>query len=488
MIFRVKRSNRKGGPGSGNFDHAGRPGFVGGSASTSGGPEEYPNVQIELTASLPLPPECKGAKEALRLAGIPNDYAGKVGVYGAGDPGTVYVSLLGRDITMVRKIHYIEKRVTNSEFVIEDNSKYKGQGADIFAAQVETLANAGFKTIHTSAGRSDGYLNGYYTWARCGYVPENAGHGVAKARHAGLKVATFEDIMATPTGRAWWKGHGWGFEGSFSLAKNSYSQRTLAAYMKERAERAKTGKGVKGGPGSGNFGHHGRPGLVGGSAPARTAESEQQVLSIYQDGGYQYINGVARGNKDYRNKPIVPEEDLPLIQERIRILDSMIDRQPERHLSVVFRGDGAMVSLVIFESSGIQAEMRKAGLKVTPDTFFGKGPDGQPWVSYFRSKAVGMEFTDEGFLSTSSRMSLAKDRFTHGGSKEISPFGGVGLLYITSSKKRKFLDVDNDAVGIMNAGESEILLPRGTKLRVTDVGMSLEENGPLLKWFVEIVD
>lgn len=176
--------------------------------------------------------------DILSFAGVPEEYTGKVRIsyreYGA------IVSLRGDGIEMDRRIDLNNMSVQNMLFTIDNDSPYKGKGTEIFNNQVKSLKKAGFNEITTqAAGSKNSEYNGYYTWARLGFEPENKQLGVDSfnefAKNNGLsKVNSFNEIMSTSKGREYWKNNGNEFIGKFSLKNNSYSLNTLNSYINEK--------------------------------------------------------------------------------------------------------------------------------------------------------------------------------------------------------------------------------------------------------------
>lgn len=134
----------------------------------------------------------------------------------------------------------------NEFFGISERSKFKGQGAALFARQAAALQAAGVSRIVTTAAGSFNNqfgFNGYYTWARMGYdgaVPHGTWDNLPQGMRAKMGASrSVQDLMALPGGKEAWKQHGATFKGTFSLRHGSRSQKVLAAYMKERATRGK---------------------------------------------------------------------------------------------------------------------------------------------------------------------------------------------------------------------------------------------------------
>lgn len=129
-----------------------------------------------------------------------------------------------------------------------------GIGLEMFGRQVENATLNGVSHIETDAAgqfvpgpdpnRSYASLNGYYTWPRFGYdakVPAASYRRLPRDLKVRVDAAggNVRGLMSDDKGRKWWLRHGQVLPGArFDLTPGSYSQRTLAAYIAERAARA----------------------------------------------------------------------------------------------------------------------------------------------------------------------------------------------------------------------------------------------------------
>lgn len=178
-------------------------------------------------------------KNYLKLSGVPEDLSGRVKVFVYDDYTDINVK--GEGLQMSRKI-YKNGSITNEEFYIDDDSRFKGHGTSIFKNQVDEATKQGFSYINTYASGS-GELphghNGYYTWARLGYMDQSEDIEINPTvkkfnKEHGTDVKNLEELMGFKSGQEYWKRHGSSFEGNFDLKKDSYSQRTLNNYIHER--------------------------------------------------------------------------------------------------------------------------------------------------------------------------------------------------------------------------------------------------------------
>lgn len=207
----------------------------GGGASASGG---YQNAVIQTQ----FPNETGLSNQTfLKLAGIPDDFNGVANIrYDSSE--RVLVSINDNGIDMTRRINIKDKIIDNDLFVIKKDSKYKGQGAKIFGNQVEAARKAGYEKIRTQAAGDlrDRTYNGYYTWARLGYMQRNDYNNQLAVRNiknqTGVDYGNFQTMMRTTSGIKAWKEHGSAFAGVFDLKKGSESIKTLNNYLKNKKQ------------------------------------------------------------------------------------------------------------------------------------------------------------------------------------------------------------------------------------------------------------
>lgn len=172
----------------------------------------------------------------IKLAGIPDDFNGTVefNFWGGKE---VRIDVDNKGLIMNRIINAKEKWIKNDLFTIKNNSIYKGKGAEIFSNQVKEAQKAGFSKIKVNAAgsKNDSMFNGYYTWARLGYQPDNPTYHLNRIKDVtGRDYGTWGNMMKTSIGRADWKENGRTWNGFFDLKKNSYSDKTLKNYLEDR--------------------------------------------------------------------------------------------------------------------------------------------------------------------------------------------------------------------------------------------------------------
>jgi len=203
-------------------------------------------------------------KALLLMAGVPKLKAGdRVSIRKADDGSSGYRVVFERNSGVNSNAGTYMKRLIKPETgTVENEYFYNGKlsglsGTEMFAQQVMTLKQQGYKTMNTYAakGTSIGGIkfNGYYTWLRFGYVPQSFNEQpIIRLTSEGVKRynkspktfspdGTMTGLMTTAEGKALWKQHAkGGWDGSFDLTDGSYSMNTFKKYYKE-----KTGKTLK---------------------------------------------------------------------------------------------------------------------------------------------------------------------------------------------------------------------------------------------------
>ena len=120
-------------------------------------------------------------------------------------------------------------------------------GLKAFARQVEYSQEAGFDRIETTAYRDKRSIDpatgkerwsGYYAWPRFGYdgpIP-NGLKGISEWRQLPPHLQQTENVselITDPIGRSWWRQYGDMIDVTFDLRPESYSMKTLNAYLQE---------------------------------------------------------------------------------------------------------------------------------------------------------------------------------------------------------------------------------------------------------------
>lgn len=148
----------------------------------------------------------KGKDElVLRLVGTPSDTVVQAGLRP------------GQDVVI------FERRIE-----LPRGEQHKGAGTKLLVAQVSQIPEIphGSKPklrLH-AAGEFGTPVNGYYTWAQLGFVPVD--------QTVGPHQESFEHLMSTPAGAAWWRVNGKACVMEFDASPGSYSMRRLEWYAR----------------------------------------------------------------------------------------------------------------------------------------------------------------------------------------------------------------------------------------------------------------
>jgi hypothetical protein len=244
---------------------------------------------------------------------------------------------------------------------------------------------------------------------------------------------------------------------------------------------------VDGGPGSGNFGHAGRPGKVGGSSGSsrvkRAAVSSQssydklkskvspdfaesiygQMASIYTV--HYGVNRELRRSKGAMGQGVTDKDiERYLSGERPKVGGDMKDR------------DEILVH-------ALDRSFEKYGVAVDEDTVFYRRANEEGLIGSIRGSTNVMsytlndfknaQFTDYGFVSTSG---------TERGLKAVkkgasSNYGGPTSVRVVVPKGTKVLPLES--VAGANKNQAEVLLPRGSTFKTSDVELGRNKRGDL---------
>ncbi len=132
---------------------------------------------------------------------------------------------------------------------VRNDGGAQGAGRDLVHA-FDDMGALGVTKLEASAARSDAdrehRLNGYYTWAKLGFMGEIPEPVQSAARERfGPKITHVEQLMRIGrVGEQWWKEHGDTWDATFSFAAGSYSMRMLDAW-RSRVNRSKPVEAVK---------------------------------------------------------------------------------------------------------------------------------------------------------------------------------------------------------------------------------------------------
>jgi hypothetical protein len=204
----------------------------------------------------------------------------------------------------------------------------------------------------------------------------------------------------------------------------------------------------------------------GGGDTGTEAMSSYSALYDYQN----YAHG--KINQDLREGKSSAAHDA-----YVAAIDKAFSDLPARN-ATVWRGDGAGLSVALFEAKPLPADFKINLAKI-------QFPEQARAVNdQLTAQFNGMIVEDKAYLSTSSSQKIAVDKFVPG-AYDISRFGGSGLVEI--SGKMKALDIEK--ITKMGSKEKERLLPRGAKLQVESVSIQPHPDGQrvYLHWKVSVV-
>ncbi len=179
------------------------------------------------------------------LVGAPAD--SRVWVRESGDyEGTIHIrtdhAFYGGQDRYVYQ-HEGETYLYNAYFRLVDDAP-KGMGSRIFAREVETATALGLTaiTVNAAGSRNQPDWQGYTAWANLGYdadLPSSHRNLLQQHADAGLVPEAWAEartmnqlIMAG--GQEWWKHYGSGWDGVFTLSKDSSSQYILQRQLARR--------------------------------------------------------------------------------------------------------------------------------------------------------------------------------------------------------------------------------------------------------------
>jgi hypothetical protein len=184
-----------------------------------------------------------GLEDVARIAGAPPGASVNIGL--GEKEVTVSIDIIkdGKSIgQMFRELMLEKKFIKNHSFDMDEDQRGKGYGAHALVQEVRAAAAAGFTHIETYAAgggpsstaraRLSG-ANGYYTWARLGFLPT---HPIAMKSPSKMGWSRIDmmRMMSTETGRKYWKKHGNSFDANFDLTPGSVSRRVLEGYAKAK--------------------------------------------------------------------------------------------------------------------------------------------------------------------------------------------------------------------------------------------------------------
>ena len=227
-------------------------------------------------------------KDCLKVAGITQDMLTEdtiVSIFSTKNDNEtkVTISIDNDKVEMIRHIYAIGGIIDNQYFGLKE--KGTGKGTQIFENQVQEASKKGFKRLETVASSERG-KNGYYTWARLGYIPtleqdilkqfkesllntfikdnlvsipekssrfkikgSNFTYSKKEAKivlervflRENRNMNSFAELLSTERGRFLWKEYGFGFNAKFDLTPGSYSMNLLKNYIEEKKNKIEKG-------------------------------------------------------------------------------------------------------------------------------------------------------------------------------------------------------------------------------------------------------
>ena len=190
-----------------------------------------------------------------------------------------------------------------------------------------------------------------------------------------------------------------------------------------------------------------------------TQEERGAALEAYQDGGYQTVNAVLRGEGE-----AFPKDRIAWAEDTTKKMNGLVTETKTDTL--VYRGDGSAISSDIWEKTGLTKELPSSIGKDPYDFLYSKCPNGvDTWEKYIQDKMKHQIWTDKGFLSTSQNEQVILDKFV--AESGYSKYGQSGMVEIYLPKGTKIIDVEKWSK--MGAKESEIILEKGSSLEIMHV-------------------
>jgi hypothetical protein len=173
--------------------------------------------------------------------------------------GSAEITVTGAGSHIQNMSRYISFRngrpnyISNSHFRLASTAP-KYMGLKMFATQVATARDMGFKHITVSAAGNgpwrDGEYNGYYVWPRFGYdgpfpsytfdrMPPNVQEQIRQVRPSAPSGLRYLDVMmAGQETRDWFKEHGSSSDLDFPLDSGSRSLEYLTEYVQDIARKS----------------------------------------------------------------------------------------------------------------------------------------------------------------------------------------------------------------------------------------------------------
>lgn len=304
----------KGGPGSGNFGHAGRKGKRGGSAPKGGGTgnSEWGKERVD-TSDLPL---ARGA-----AWNDLNDADTREYLLDKAERGKLPDGI--DNLIQPDKLAKLESLANNDEYRIsKPTTVYFGLEGEKFSnlKEGEEFAALGTRSTTSTISRANDYAGAKGTV----FEVELPSGTLAVPS----KVLGIEETMLLP-GARFEVASREGNHVKLKLKSDGVDYiNELVSFKKQVDEKrgAKKSLDLKGGPGSGNFGHGGRPGKRGGSSP-KTASPVSPVVDMTDDHVDQVIQMAEEheGDDRYSEMAIAVTEQDKRTVNLVHVTDGKVD-------------------------------------------------------------------------------------------------------------------------------------------------------------------
>lgn len=161
----------------------------------------------------------------------------------------------GKEVTAIRNIFKTgEGKLICDNYSLEVEEKGKGIGTEILKNQIKGLKSLGVEVMTTEAvgglGETEAGYNGYYTWGRLGYIPDNfdeVKENMIKYMNIDpvetkddlvrLKESnTLAELLSSEEGRKTMKMYGVAWKGEFELSDGSDSMIMFDEYLKSKKD------------------------------------------------------------------------------------------------------------------------------------------------------------------------------------------------------------------------------------------------------------
>jgi 2'-5' RNA ligase/GNAT superfamily N-acetyltransferase len=244
----------KGGVGSGNFAHAGRPGEVGGSAPSGSGEQlgrryrlDKKIVSKDVFEQFSMGLSGRQLPEINAMLGVPSD-TNFVQYDTNSEAGSITATIFHDDYDAQNVLQWggREEQLHMELLHVKPEKQGHGLGTEIFQQQMLAADRSGIKTITLFAARAENDpadpMVGYRVWPKLGFdaVLRSAAPEITELLdESEFKDAkTIQELYATKEGREWWAENGVGINMKFNTSAGSRSRQIFDAYMNRKRSKA----------------------------------------------------------------------------------------------------------------------------------------------------------------------------------------------------------------------------------------------------------